>query len=139
MNPNQQKRCRCGCIKHLHITYVYYFFFFLMDWSLYPQQRAHSWVVEFQSYNRVHRVNRLCPSNVFNALHYIPCLDFPHVASYCFSSSPSLPSYLCAATVSTSLVPSRYIPSCYHHLLSTQSPGLRTVFSQRSRTFHIVM
>ena len=54
-------------------------------------QRARSWVVEFQYKNRVYRNTKICPSNLFNVLLYIPCLWFLPVSAYRYSSFLSPP------------------------------------------------
>ena len=94
---------------------VFYFLYFGTV-SVFPQL-AHSWVVEFQSHNRGHRDTRLCTSRVFNALRYIPYLQFLPVASYPYASSSSHTSPLSAAAADITLPPTRYSPYCYHHLL----------------------
>ena len=99
---------------------------------------AHSWVVDFQSQNRGHRKTRLCPSNIFNALLYIPCLWLLTLATYRSSSSPSLPLPLSSAA-SANLAPDSSSPSCSHHILATYSPGLCTVSLQRSKIDGVAM
>ena len=105
-------------------------------------QRAHSWVVEFQSQNIVHRNTRLCTYNVLNVLLYIPCLWFLPIAAYQSSSSTSLPSSLssaAAAAAAAAFDTTSSIPSCYHHILATHAPDLCTVSSHWSRISRVAM
>ena len=107
--------------------------FFCTD--LRTPQNAPSGVVEFQYQNRDHRDNRLCNSNVFDVLCYIPCLQFLPSVPYRSVSSPSL-SYSPSATASTfPPAPTSSITYCSHHLQATQGPGFRTVLSQRFKIF----
>ena len=108
--------------------------------SVYPQ-RAHSWVAELQSQNIGRRNTRLCHSNLFNALRYIPCIWFLPVAAYHSSYPPSLPSSpsSAAAAAVAALAPNRSNPFCSHHLLETHAPGLRTVLLKRSRIGRVTM
>ena len=99
--------------------------------SVFPQC-AHSWVVEFQYHNRGHRNTRLCTSNVFNMLLFIPCPRFLLVSAYHSSSPLSPPPSTPADAASAALAPNRSSPSCYHHLLEIHAPGLCTIFSQKS-------
>ena len=117
---------------------IYLFLLYFVPVSLSPQH-GHSWVVEFQSHSRSHRNTRLSTYNMFNALRYTPCFHLLLIDSYLYSSYFSLPSSLSADSNATYLEPASSIPSCFNHLLSTQAPDLRTVFSQRSRIGHVAM
>ena len=67
-----------------------FFYYSLGLVSMLPQH-DHSCVVELQYHNRAHRNTRLCTSNIFNMLLYIPCLRFLLVSDYRSSSPPSPP------------------------------------------------
>ena len=117
---------------------TYLFLLYFGPVSVSPQ-RAHNWVVKFQYQNRGHRETIIYPTNVFNFLRFTPFLNFLPVSSYRSTSSPFIPSSLSAAAAATALAPDRSRTSCYYHLLSTQPPGLCTVFLQRSRIRHVAM
>ena len=73
---------------------------------------AHNCVTGLQPHNRGLGDTKICPSNVFNALYHIPCIQFLPIASYFFDSSHSLPSSLYAAASAIAHEPARSIPSC---------------------------
>ena len=104
--------------------------FYFGPFSMSPH-RAHSWVVEFQSQNIGHNDTRLSTYSVFNALCYIPCLQFPTIAVYRSFSSTSLLSFHYTATAANALAHARPNTSCSHHILGTYTPGLHTFFSHR--------
>ena len=78
----------CECTYPLKDNNIWYLYFWTVSVST---QHAHIWVVEFQSQNRGHMSTIICPSNVFNALRYIPCLWFIPVTTYRSSSSIPYP------------------------------------------------
>ena len=101
-------------------------------------QISHNWVVTFQSNNRVHRNTRICTFIVFKLILHIPCIWFLPVENHLSISSSSLYPYPPTSS-STSLDTYISSPSCYHHLLVTQTPGISTVSSHRSRISRVEM
>ena len=71
-------------------------------------------------------------------LIYLICYRISHVFDSCPfpPTAPPLPLHhpppLHADAASASLVPASSSSSCYHHLLETHAPGLRTIFLQKS-------
>ena len=116
-----------------------YFFFLYFGLVYVSPQHAHSWVVEFQTQNIGHGDTKICPSNVLNALHYTPCLQFLPIVSYRSISSTPLSSYPSASATAHSLTPTISIPSCSHHLQVTYPPSLPTILFQRSSIGHVAM
>ena len=127
-------------MQYLIIEYYFLFSFQPVSVSL---QLAHSWVVDFQSQNRGHIKTRICPSNVFSTILYIPCLRLLPVSAYRSYPFTSLPPYPPPSpstdTAITALAIARSSPSCSYHILATHAPGLRTVSMQRSIIVRVMM
>ena len=74
--------CIACTIASLNIWFIHIFFSFSSRLFYVSPQRGHSWVLDFQSQNRVYRNTRLCLFIVFKLLLCIPCLWFPATFTY---------------------------------------------------------
>ena len=114
---------------------------FISFWpvSVFPQ-RAHNWLVEFQSQNRGHINTRLCPFILFKLLIRISCLRLLPVTAYLYVSYYSLSPYPPHPSAPTAaLAPARSSLSCFHHLLENHAIGVCTVSSHSSIIVRLVI